>query len=99
MKLTYRWISLAVVVAVAVAVGYLVMTHLKSPDTGTTSNAPKIGYVNMENIVKLNPSYQQYKQLEKEYKAMRCFCSSMLSSCSFALIRLTNSMFNRLVIS
>lgn len=71
MKLTYRWISLAVVVAVAVAVGYLVMTHLKGPETGTsTSNAPKIGYVNMENIVKLNPSYQQYKKLEQEYQAM-----------------------------
>ncbi|WP_298702981.1 OmpH family outer membrane protein [uncultured Veillonella sp.] len=70
MKLTYRWILLALVVAVALVAGYLVMTHLKSPAQDVSSNAPKIGYVNMENIIKLNPSYQQYMALKAEYEAL-----------------------------
>lgn len=70
MKLTYRWILLALVVAVALVAGYLVMTHLKTPTQSVSSGAPKIGYVNMENIIKLNPSYQQYMALKKEYETL-----------------------------
>lgn len=70
MKLTYRWILLALVVAVALVAGYLVMTHLKTPTQIVSSGGPKIGYVNMENIIKLNPSYQQYMNLKKEYELL-----------------------------
>ncbi|WP_295789162.1 hypothetical protein [uncultured Veillonella sp.] len=70
MKLTYRWILLALVVAVALVAGYLVMTHLKTPTQTVSSGGPKLGYVNMENIIKLNPSYQQYMNLKKEYELL-----------------------------
>lgn len=71
MKPQYRWISVGIVVIVALLLGLFI--HNRLVDDKKTAEAPnmtKIGIVKMENVIKFNPSYDEYMKAKKELEEL-----------------------------
>lgn len=70
MKPQYRWISVGIVVIVALLLGLFIHNRLDDKKTAEAPNMPKIGIVKMENVIKFNPSYDEYMKAKKELEEL-----------------------------
>lgn len=70
MKPQYRWISVGIVVIVALLLGLFIHNRLDDKKTAEAPNMTKIGIVKMENVIKFNPSYDEYMKAKKELEEL-----------------------------
>lgn len=71
MKLTYRWILVAVVVIVALLLGLFIHSLLDSSKSTGVATLPKVGLVKMEKVISFNPAYEDYTKAKKELEDLQ----------------------------